>query len=146
MARTPTSVAARRPLSTKSKPRPKKDLYASVQRARKRKAETEAAPYTKAEIEWQRHLKAPGAPCRGRLDLEPRGGNRRGRGGWKDATVKVIDETPSRSQGVVMSCSVPGGKRPALTPGRLGSTAGHYLMLGIDTTSTATTWRVSFRY
>jgi hypothetical protein len=64
----------------------------------------------------------------------------------KNATVNVINETPSGAQTVVMTCVVPGGAKTCSNTGSVAITAGHYLMVRIDTTSSATTWRVSFRY
>jgi hypothetical protein len=63
-----------------------------------------------------------------------------------NATVNVIDKTPSGAQTVVMTCMVTGGTKTCSNTGTVGIVALHYLMVRIETTSTATTWRVSFRY
>jgi hypothetical protein len=60
--------------------------------------------------------------------------------------VNVIDETPAGAQTAVMTCAVPGGAKTCSNTGTVAVAAGHYLMVRIDTTSAATTWRVSFRY
>ena len=64
----------------------------------------------------------------------------------KNATVNVIDETPTGAQTVLMTCMVSEGKRTCANTGETSIAAGHYLMVRIDSTSSATTWRVSFRY
>jgi hypothetical protein len=64
----------------------------------------------------------------------------------KNATVNLIDETPSGAQTVAMTCTVSGGATTCSNTGTVAVTAGHYLMVRIDTTSLATTWRVGVRY
>jgi hypothetical protein len=64
----------------------------------------------------------------------------------KNATVNVIDETPTGAQTVVMTCVVSEGKRTCANTGATSIAAGDYLMVRIDSTSSAAAWRVSFRY
>jgi hypothetical protein len=60
--------------------------------------------------------------------------------------VNVIDETPAGAQTVLMTRKINAGETTCSNKGMIGIAAGHYLMVRIDTTAPATTWRVTFRY
>jgi hypothetical protein len=65
----------------------------------------------------------------------------------KNATVNVIDETPTGAQTVMMTCEVASGGTTCSNTGSAPVAAGHYLMVRINTTSSPTSWwRVSFRF
>jgi hypothetical protein len=67
-------------------------------------------------------------------------------GSGKVVTVNVIDETPAGVQTVAMTCTVAVGSTTCNNTGTAAVAAGHYLMVRIDTTDSARTWRVTFRY
>jgi hypothetical protein len=64
----------------------------------------------------------------------------------KSSLVNVIDETPAGVQKVAMTCKINAGETTCSNMSMVGIAAGHYLMVRIDTTASATTWRVTFRY
>jgi hypothetical protein len=79
------------------------------------------------------------------LDLEAQTGSAPAAG--KHSTVNVIDETPTGHQTVAMTCKITAGETTCSNTGpAVTIEKGHYLMVRIDTTASATTWRVTFRY